>query len=111
MMKPWRVVMGFLEFSKVSTPLSGALLIYYQLKNLVLYLKFICLGICCGILALRLLLETCTGTISTSFKTRSGCPESHPTFLDRVTSVGFILFRGHVIKRIYRVTMIVKINF
>lgn len=46
MMKPQKVVMGFLEFSKLSTLLPGAQSVYYQLKNLVLYLKLICLGIC-----------------------------------------------------------------
>lgn len=50
-----------------------------------------------------------TTMISTSFKTRSGCPENHPAFFDRVTFVGFILLSGHVIKRIYSVTMIIKI--
>lgn len=46
MMKPQKVVMGFLEFSKLSTLLPGAQSVYHQLKNLVLYLKLICLGIC-----------------------------------------------------------------
>lgn len=50
MLKPQKVVMGLLDFSKLSTFLPAGPSVYYQLKTLVPYVKLICLGMCCEIL-------------------------------------------------------------
>lgn len=79
MMEPKKVAMGFLELWAKYSPWSTIIVpyshTYCQLRNLI-YLDQAIAGD----------MHVCS-MISTSFKTRSGCPEDHRAYFDQVTAV------------------------
>lgn len=94
----------YAKYSSCSTAILPYSHPYCQLRNLVLYLKLICLD---WAIAQDMHVSS---MISANFKTRSGCPEHHLAYFDQVTDVGFICLSSHVIKRMYSAVMILEIT-